>query len=454
MEATMAVGELIVHNGRLSGTRRSLRAPLTILGRAPSCEIRLNVPEVEALHCLIVQGPAGALLRDLQSSTGTFVNGERVDTHLLQDGDLLEVGPFRFQLHLPPAQEAAEEEWGDARRVQVAAVAAQQAALDEEEFRLEQCRTDLRQQEVQLAAHLEEKRRQLEQESDEILAERERWLREKADTARRQDNEADELTQARDDLARGQQQLLDERERLSRMFQRLRQRWQKRRSADKMKAEQEASRLRQEGAALAQKLAEAERREEILARDMDHLQAERAAGNRQVREAQAALRAAQARWRRRRDSERAALRLQRQEATLLEEKLQRTRALVVQEKQAWEAEQRRLAQELYGLNNRVLNQRQTLQEQQEVLSRRSPQQEGPRQHIVAPPLLAERAYLERLAGELADQRLLLVEQWERVVRAQEAWQEQRDGAAAELERLAQELLDPLPAPRLPFGRAA
>jgi chromosome segregation ATPase len=47
--------------------------------------------------------------------------------------------------------------------------------------------------------------------------------------------------------------------------------------------------------------------------------------------------------------------------------------------------------------------------------------------------------LERLAGELADQRLQLAELWERLVRTHQRWQQDRDAAAAELERLAARL---------------
>lgn len=49
------------------------------------------------------------------------------------------------------------------------------------------------------------------------------------------------------------------------------------------------------------------------------------------------------------------------------------------------------------------------------------------------------AHLEKLSGELADQRLHLVEQCQRMVEAQHNWQEERDAAAAELEDLGKRL---------------
>jgi pSer/pThr/pTyr-binding forkhead associated (FHA) protein len=433
----VSLGELILLNGRPSGTRRPLQAPATVIGRAAGCDLKLVVPDVEPLHCLIVQGPSGLHLRDLNSSGGTFVNGRCVGSAALQHGDVIEIGPFRFQLHLPPP----EEDWdsGDEHsglRVQVAAVAAQQIALDEEEARLQQRRDDLQYQEEQLAAHLEEKRRQLEQWSTQQQTERSIWLREKA-----------EDEQLRAELTREREQLRGQRERLRRVFQRLRQRWQQRRSAERQQAEQET-------AALRRRQEELHSREDALAAQVLRFNTERELETRRLHDGQAELRASRQRWRRRRGRERAALRLRLHEVALAEHKMGQARAVIVQERTAWEQEQHRLGQELHGLNNRITNQRQKLQEQQQELARLeallgerrlqlSPAAEPPRPPVAAPEtstVAPQHANLERLTGELADQRLHLVEQWQQLVRVQAAWQEQRDRAAVELESLAQTLL--------------
>src|SRR5262245_3489874 len=95
--------ELIVENGRLAGTRRPLPVPLTVIGRAVGGDIRLDVPGVEQLHCVIVQGLEGVVLRDLGTPTGTLVNGEPVTSLTLKDGDLVTVGPFHFRMALGAA---------------------------------------------------------------------------------------------------------------------------------------------------------------------------------------------------------------------------------------------------------------------------------------------------------------------------------------------------------------
>src|SRR5262249_22279073 len=95
-------GELIVQNGRLSGAHRPLTLPLTLIGRASECDVRLNVDGIESLHCALVQDAAGGLhLRHLGSSD-TQVNGKTFDGGALQEGDTLTVGPFHFEVHLPP----------------------------------------------------------------------------------------------------------------------------------------------------------------------------------------------------------------------------------------------------------------------------------------------------------------------------------------------------------------
>ncbi len=59
-----------------------------------------------------------------------------------------------------------------------------------------------------------------------------------------------------------------------------------------------------------------------------------------------------------------------------------------------------------------------------------------------PETIAPRCHdLERLAGELADQRAHLIEQYQRLAILHDTWQQQRDSAAAELESLGKRLLD-------------
>src|SRR5439155_15508084 len=63
---------LIVRNGRHSGARRALVSPLTLIGRAPVADLRLQGEGVAGMHCALLEQAGGWVLRDLGG--GTTVN--------------------------------------------------------------------------------------------------------------------------------------------------------------------------------------------------------------------------------------------------------------------------------------------------------------------------------------------------------------------------------------------
>src|SRR5512137_1186004 len=63
-----------------------------VLGREPTCEVRLRDTGVSRRHAGIVAGTGGARLRDLGSTNGIFVDGARVADCELQDGQRVQMG--------------------------------------------------------------------------------------------------------------------------------------------------------------------------------------------------------------------------------------------------------------------------------------------------------------------------------------------------------------------------
>jgi predicted component of type VI protein secretion system len=73
------------------------RSPF-VIGRSHNCHLRPASAAVSNRHCAIWQKGERVIVRDLGSSNGTFVNGQRVyDRKEIQDGDRLQVGPLSFQ---------------------------------------------------------------------------------------------------------------------------------------------------------------------------------------------------------------------------------------------------------------------------------------------------------------------------------------------------------------------
>lgn len=77
-----------------------------LIGRQDDCQIRIPSAQVSRHHCEIVTGESGVRVRDLGSSNGTTVNGQRVEDAPLRAGDVVAVGPMLFVVRIDgePAQ--------------------------------------------------------------------------------------------------------------------------------------------------------------------------------------------------------------------------------------------------------------------------------------------------------------------------------------------------------------
>src|SRR5579875_1615519 len=78
------------------------RVPLDrrlVIGRSRACELRLEVPSVSRVHAEIDVTPEGAVLSDLGSSHGTYVDGRRVeDSVQLSPGMRIDLGDCRLDV--------------------------------------------------------------------------------------------------------------------------------------------------------------------------------------------------------------------------------------------------------------------------------------------------------------------------------------------------------------------
>ncbi len=80
---------VIIYDGSLSGTRRSLGAEPVTLGRSPDCDLVFLERQISRYHARIEHDAEGYLLRDLGSKNGTEVNDDAIrgQPYRLRDGD-------------------------------------------------------------------------------------------------------------------------------------------------------------------------------------------------------------------------------------------------------------------------------------------------------------------------------------------------------------------------------
>src|SRR6266568_1372342 len=79
---------------------------LTLVGRKEDCDLRLDHKSVSKLHCVLVKTDGLLFLRDLGSTNGTRVNGQRVRRAALLPNDELAIAGHRFRVWLGPDQTA------------------------------------------------------------------------------------------------------------------------------------------------------------------------------------------------------------------------------------------------------------------------------------------------------------------------------------------------------------
>jgi pSer/pThr/pTyr-binding forkhead associated (FHA) protein len=89
-------GELIPQGG--GDSIPLTRSPL-VLGRRETCDISLQFPNVSGKHCELTFKDGIWILRDLDSTNGTKVNGVGILKKIIHNGDVITIAKRNFTMH-------------------------------------------------------------------------------------------------------------------------------------------------------------------------------------------------------------------------------------------------------------------------------------------------------------------------------------------------------------------
>lgn len=112
----MKMGLLVLSAGKWHGKLIPITRPTFVIGRDPRCHLRPASPVIDERHCAIICREDTVFLRDLDSASGTFLNGQRLKGQVrLEDDNHIKVGPIEFTFRIK--QRAAKVDEGTSPNV-------------------------------------------------------------------------------------------------------------------------------------------------------------------------------------------------------------------------------------------------------------------------------------------------------------------------------------------------
>jgi pSer/pThr/pTyr-binding forkhead associated (FHA) protein len=97
----MKLSLVVLTPGKMEGKSIPITLSQFLIGRDPQCQLRPASALISKRHCAVLTRGRQVLVRDFDSTNGTFLNEEAIrGERELKDGDRLKVGPLEFRVNL------------------------------------------------------------------------------------------------------------------------------------------------------------------------------------------------------------------------------------------------------------------------------------------------------------------------------------------------------------------
>src|SRR5438876_3522550 len=101
--------KLVVLSEGLTGLTFELKVEKTTVGRLEDNAFQIAEPSVSSHHCELLQRGGDFVVKDLNSTNGTFINGEKITEAPLKPGQILRLGQVEIRLETDAAPSAPKK---------------------------------------------------------------------------------------------------------------------------------------------------------------------------------------------------------------------------------------------------------------------------------------------------------------------------------------------------------
>ena len=92
------MAKLVVLSAGMTGRTQELKVDKTTIGRVEDNTFQIAEASVSSHHCEVLLRGNEVLVRDLNSTNGTFINGEKVSESVTKPGQILRLGQIEMRL--------------------------------------------------------------------------------------------------------------------------------------------------------------------------------------------------------------------------------------------------------------------------------------------------------------------------------------------------------------------
>jgi pSer/pThr/pTyr-binding forkhead associated (FHA) protein len=97
------MARLVIQNQGMTGRTHELNVDRTTIGRVEDNTFPIADPSVSSHHCEAHLHGGEILIRDLNSTNGSFINGEKITEKVLKPGQVLRLGQVEIKLEVEGA---------------------------------------------------------------------------------------------------------------------------------------------------------------------------------------------------------------------------------------------------------------------------------------------------------------------------------------------------------------